>query len=179
MLRKINAYISLLTTALFLGHAGFYSVWMLKRCAIEKPGVAASWVLVVLMLVHAVLSIVMAIRAHKNLPKCEVNSYPAQNVATNVQRYTGLALIVLLGLHIAGAVNHFQPKMLHAVLHPLFFALAVAHTAVSTSKALITLGIGNARAVKIVDVVAKIICGVILAACVTGFYMCLFMGVAR
>ena len=69
--------------------------------------------------------------------------------------------------------------MLHAVLHPLFFAAALAHVSVSTSKALITLGIGNAKAVKIVDTVMKILCPAIFAAAVIGFYICLFVGVAK
>jgi hypothetical protein len=44
---------------------------------------------------------------------------------------------------------------------------------------MITLGIGNAKTVKIVDIIIKILCAVIWIASVIGFYRCLFLGVAR
>jgi hypothetical protein len=101
------------------------------------------------------------------------------NVSTIVQRITSVLMCLLLGLHIAGAANHFQPKMLHAVFHPLFFATALVHVAVSTSKALITLGVGSAKLVKCVDILVKGICAATLVAGVIGFYLCLFVGVVR
>ena len=69
--------------------------------------------------------------------------------------------------------------MLHAILHPLFFAIVLAHVAVSVSKAMITLGIGNAKVIKVVDVVMKVICIATFVAGIIGFYLCLFVGVAR
>ena len=75
--------------------------------------------------------------------------------------------------------NHFQPKILHTIMHPLFFGVCSMHIAVSVSKAMITLGIGNAKTVKIVDIIIKILCAVIWIASVIGFYRCLFLGVAR
>ena len=40
-------------------------------------------------------------------------------------------------------------------------------------------GIGNAKTVKIVNVVMRVLCIVTFVACVTGFYLCLFLGVKR
>ena len=178
-LRKINAGLSLITTFLLLDHAIFFSVWMLSRCSIEKSADFMPRILALLMITHAVICIIQAFQGHKGAEKRKCNAYPKMNIPTNIQRATGILMILLLGFHIAGAANHFQPKMLHAVVHPLFFAAALAHTSVSTSKALITLGIGNAKVIKVVDIVMKVICGLTFAAGVVGFYICLFVGVAR
>ena len=179
LLRKINATLSLLTTVLLLNHAIFLSVWMLSRCSIAKAENFMPWVLVVLMVVHAIISIVLAILGHKGVEKRKCKEYPKLNVSTTMQRMSGVFMLLLLGLHIAGAANHFQPKILHAVLHPLFFAVVLSHVAVSGSKAMITLGIGSAKTVKVVDVVIKIICIATFIASVIGFNLCLFVGVAK
>ena len=92
------------------------------------------------------------------------------NVSTLVQRISGVLLIPFTALHIAGAVGFMQPpEIVHAILPPLFFALALAHAAVSTSKAFITLGIGNARFIKVADIVIKVICAATLITCVIAF----------
>ena len=179
LLRKTNAVISLISTILILVHAIYYAVWMLFRVGIAKMSVYPSQILVVLMGVHAIISIVLAILGHKGAGKEKGNGYPQMNKETHVQRISGILLILLIGVHIAGALNHFQPKILHAILHPLFFIIALAHVAVSTSKAFITLGIGNAKAIKIIDIVIKIICVLTIVASIVGFYLCLFMGVAK
>jgi protein-S-isoprenylcysteine O-methyltransferase Ste14 len=88
-------------------------------------------------------------------------------------------MMVLVGVHIAGAATHFQPKILHAVLHPIFFAMVLVHLAVSMSKAFITLGIGSAKLVKVIDVIMMVVCSIIFIGAVVGFYLCLFLGVAR
>lgn len=178
-LQKINAVLGLLTSILFLDHAIFFSIWMLSRCSIEKNADMMPYILVAAAAIHAGLSIVLAIRGHKGANKRKCKAYPKMNIPTYVQRITAILMILLLGLHLAGAKNHFQPKMLHAVLHPLFFALCLAHVSISISKAMITLGIGNAKAVKFIDRIMRILCVVTFAAAVVGFYLCLFVGVAR
>lgn len=178
ILRKINAVIGLLTTLLIMDHAMFYSVWMLSRCTIEKSADNMPWILVGLMILHMVLSIILVIRSRKGAEKRKLNTYPNLNKATYIQRVTGILMIILIGFHILGAANHFQPQMLHAVIHPVFFAAALAHVSVSTGKALITLGIGNSKVVKIIDIVMGVICAVTFVAGVIGFYLCLFVGVA-
>jgi hypothetical protein len=64
-------------------------------------------------------------------------------------------------------------------LHPLFFAIVLSHVAISTSKAFITLGIGNAKTIKTIDIVLKVICIATFIACTIGFYLCLFVGVVK
>ena len=179
LLRKINAVLSLICTVLILDHSIFLSVWMLSRCSIEKTENFMPIVLMILVLVHAIISILLGFIGHKNAEKRKCKEYPKLNIPTILQRISGILMILLLGLHIAGAANYYKPKMLHAILHPLFFAIVLAHVAVSVSKAMITLGIGNAKVIKVVDVVMKVICIATFVAGVIGFYLCLFVGVAR
>ena len=179
ILRKINAALSLFTTVLLMDHAIFLSVWMLSRCSIEKSADFMPRILAFLMMIHAILSIILLIKNRKGAEKNKHKKYSKLNTETYVQRITGVLIILLMGLHIAGAANHFQPKILHAILHPLFFAVALAHCAVSVDKAFVTLGIGSAKFIRAVNVAMKIICCVTLVAGVIGFYICLFVGVAR
>ena len=179
LLRKINAVLSLFTTVLLMDHAIFFSVWMLSRCSIEKSADFMPRILAVLMVLHAILSIILLIKNHKGAEKNKHKKYSELNIETYVQRITGVLIILMMGLHIAGAANHFHPKILHAILHPLFFAVALAHCAVSVDKAFVTLGIGSAKFIRVVNVAMKIVCGATLVAGVIGFYICLFVGVAR
>ena len=179
LLRKINAGVSLLTTFFLLGHAIFLSIWMLSRCSIEKSNNFIPWILLGLMVIHALISIELGVSAHKDIEKKKCKTYPKQNIVTVLQRMSGVAMILLIMLHIMGSANGFQPQILHAVLHPLFFGLALSHAAVSTSKAFVTLGIGNAKLVKVIDIVMGLLCGVTIIASILGFCLCLFMGATK
>ena len=178
-LRKINAIIGILAVILFLDHSIFHSVVMLSRYRIPVNVTVLPWVMTVLVAVHAILSIVMAVLGHKGAEKRKCNTYTKLNARTMIQRFSGILMILLLAIHLVGSNTHFQPQMLHAVLHPIFFAVALVHFAVSASKAFITLGIGTAKLVKVVDVLMVILCGTIFVASVVGFYLCLFIGVVK
>ena len=172
LLRKINAVIGLLTTFLLLDHAIFNAVRMMSRGTIKESGAFMPRILFGLMLAHAIISIYFAITAHSETEKRKCKSYPKLNVTTIFQRISGIILIVFTGLHVAGAAGFMHlPKPVHAIFHPLFFTLALAHAAFSTSKAFITLGIGNARIIKVVDIVIKVICTATIIAALTGFYL--------
>ena len=179
ILRKINAVLSLICTVLILDHAIFLSIWMLTRGGVEKTETPLPWILVICMILHAVISITLGILGHKNAEKIKCNTYGKMNRQTIIQRISGILIIVLMAFHIAGAINHFQPKILHAILHPMFFIVVLAHLAVSSSKAFITLGIGNARAIKIIDITIKVVCTLTIVTCLVGFYLCLFVGVGK
>jgi hypothetical protein len=172
LMRKINAGLSLLTAFLLLDHAIFKVVRMIFRGTIEKGSTFISWILFGLMLAHAVISIDLAVSAHLETETRKGKSYPKLNAATLFQRISGIVLIVFAVLHVAGAAGFMQPpKLIHAILPPLFFTVTLAHVAVSTSKAFITLGIGNAKIVKAIDIVIKVICAATLIAALTGFYL--------
>lgn len=172
VLRKINAGISLLATVLLLNHAISLSVWMLSGGSIAlSPGIWP-WILAGTMVIHAMISIDLAISAHADEQAHSGRSYPKMNVQTIVQRVSGVLMIVFAALHIAGAAGYMKPpKLVHSIVPPLFFTLVLSHIAVSASKALITLGIGNAKVFKVADIVIKVICGATLIAAITGFYL--------
>ena len=170
-LRKINAVISLICTLLLLDHAICHAAWMLFEVSLHKPVKIMPWLLFGLMMVHAIACIVLAILGHKGTEKGKYNSYPGMNRPTIIQRASGVPLILFTALHIAGTVGILEPpKLVHAILPPVFFTVALMHTAVSTSKAFITLGIGSAKFIKIADIAMKALCGVTLIAAVAGFY---------
>ena len=172
LMRKINAGLSLLTAVLLLDHAIFKTVRMISRGIIGKGGSFISWILFGLMLAHAVISIDLAISAHSEEETRKGKSYPKLNISTIIQRITGMVLIVFAGLHVAGAAGYMTPPpIVHAIVPAVFFTIALMHVAVSTSKAFITLGIGNAKFVKAADLVIKVICAATLIAALTGFYL--------
>ena len=172
LLRKINAIISFLTTLFLLYHAIFTSIWMLSKGSVEQSAPVAPWILAGLMGVHAFISIYFAVSAQEEGEKRKVKHYPKLNGATIFQRVSGILLIVFTALHVAEASGAMQPPhIVHTILPPLFFTVALAHTAVSTDKALITLGIGNARFIKVVRVAVRLICAVTLIAAIAGFYL--------
>lgn len=168
--RKFNAWVSLFTTLWLLNHAIGNIVWLIMGDKSAAPADFWGWILAGFMLLHAFISIDLGVSAHAGIEKRKSKGYPKMNVSTLVQRISGVLLIPFTALHIAGAVGFMQPpEIVHAILPPLFFALALAHAAVSTSKAFITLGIGNARFIKVADIVIKVICAATLITCVIAF----------
>ena len=177
-LRKINAVLSLLSTVLLLDHAIFLSVWMLSGCTIQQSATNLPWLLVWLMAAHAALSIALGILGHKGAEKRECKEYPQMNIPTIMQRFSGILMLPLTTLHVLGTVGILHPpKLVHTLLPPVFFAIVLAHTAVSVSKALITLGIGSAKFIKTADIIAKALCAATLLASVIGFIPYSAMGV--
>ena len=172
LLRKINAVLSLLCTFFLMDHAIFHAAWMMSKGTIEKSASSLPRILFTLMMVHAIISIVLAFRGHKGAEKRKCKAYPQMNVATNIQRASGLILIVLTVLHVLGTKGVLHtPYVVHVVQPPIFFAIALMHAAISASKALITLGVGNAKLVKAVNIVMKVLCGITLVADIIGFYI--------
>ena len=172
ILRKINAWLSLLTTLLFLDHAIFHAVWMLSKGTIEKSADSMPRILFAVMMIHAIVSIVLAFLGNKGADKIKCKGYSNLNKTTYIQRFSGIVLIPLTVLHILGTIGIVNPpQIVHGILPPLFFTICLMHVAISTNKAFITLGFGNARFIKIADIVMKLICIVTLIADVIGFYL--------
>lgn len=178
-MRKINAALGLLAAVLLLDHAIFFSIWMLSRCSIAKSGEVLPMLLACVMIVHMLFSIAILITDKKGAKEKKHKVYYKLNIETYIQRITGVLIILLIALHLFGAANYFQPKMLHAVLHPLFFGAALAHVSVSVGRALVTLGVGSAGAIRVINIAMKALCCAIFVAGVIGFYICLFVGVAK
>lgn len=173
--RKVNAGISLLTTCLIFIHAISIAVWMLSFGTIGRLPAILSWMLVACVLFHAFISIDMVVSGLMSDEPRKGKMYPKLNRATIVQRVSGFLMIVLAGLHVAGTVGPMQPpRIIHGIVPPLFFAIVMAHVAISTSKAFITLGIGNVKFLKRADIAIKALCVATLAADVVGFYLYVF-----
>ena len=173
-LRKINAVISLLTTLLVLLHASLNAVTMLSAGAIQKPAVAVytSWVLCGLMVLHALICIDMMVSHIMESKGRRYKKYAKLNAATVFQRISGGLLILFTALHVGGTAGPMKPPpVIHATVPVVFFTFVMAHVAVSTSKAFITLGIGNAKTVKAIDIAVKVICVITLIADIIGFYL--------
>lgn len=177
--RKINAVVSLLTTILLLVHAIFLSIHMLSGGRTAKPAGFLGWILMGLVLAHALISMDLLLSAHAETENRKGKIYPKMNVSTIVQRVSGILMVPATALHVAGATGMMTPPpLVHVIVPPLFFAIVLSHIAVSTSKAFITLGIGNAKFIKVVDIVMKVICGATLIAGVIGIYLRTFGEVA-
>lgn len=175
--KKFNAILGLVASVLLFDHTVSYTLYMLSGGSISALVTPFSWMLAACVLLHAVVSIASAIHAHKVRPSGQYKNYPRHNMRLNMQRNTGLLLLLLQGLHIWAAFMHFEPWPLHAVLQPLFFAVALGHTAISFSRSLISLGIGTPRTIRIADIVAAIVCAVLWVASTVGLYIHLFTGV--
>lgn len=172
LLRKINAILGLLSTLFLLDHAIFISVWMLSEGRVAQGAPFAPWVLAGLLAAHAFISVYLAISSHMEEETHKCKQYPRLNRATVFQRISGVLLILFTVLHIAGASGAMVPPyVVHTVVPPIFFAISLAHAAVSTDRAFITLGIGNVRVIKAVGVITKVICAATLIAAVSGFYL--------
>ena len=94
ILRKLNAWLSLVTTILFLDHAIFHAIWMLSRGSVVKNVNCVSLVMFMLMIIHAFISILLAFLGHKGAEKRKCNGYPNMNRATYIQRASGMLLII-------------------------------------------------------------------------------------
>jgi hypothetical protein len=170
--RKINAGISLLTTLLIFTHAISIAVWMLSFGRIGRLPALLSWILAVCVLAHAFISIEMGVAANMDDEHRKGKMYPKLNRTVIIQRASGVLLAVIAIFHIAGTAGSMEPpKIIHGIVPPLFFLIVMVHVAFSTSKAFITLGIGNARFVKIADIAIKILSAATLIADVGGFYL--------
>ena len=170
--RKINAAVSLITAAMLLLHAICLSAYMLSGDSIARPSTIVGWALMGLMIIHALISMDLALSAHAENGKRKGKNYPKLNIPTIIQRASGILMVPAAVLHIAGATGAMvPPKMVHAIIPPLFFAIVLMHTAISVGKALITLGIGNTKFIKTVDIAMRVICGATLIAGVIGIYL--------
>ena len=171
-MRKINALLSLLSTSLVLYHAVLHGIRMLSMGRIDVSIDFLSWVLMGLVILHAFVSLEMAATEIMKADKRKCKTYFKLNISIMIQRITGILMLIFAGLHIAGATKAMTPpQIVHAIVPPLFFIIVLVHTAFSTSKAFITLGIGNARTVKVIDVFMKVICAITLVADIVGFYL--------
>ena len=174
MARKVNASLSLVCTFLILVHGAYDAVWMMMRGLVPNLPKPMAFILMSFVIVHTILSIVTAILGSEGKSETKGKFYAKENIKTLVQRVFGALMVLLLAPHILGMGNRLAPKNIHSIIHPIFFLAVYGHTAISTSKAFITLGIGNAKTIKVIDIVARILCILIFIASVVGLYLVMY-----
>jgi hypothetical protein len=172
--RKINAVISLVCTFLILVHSGYDALWMFMRGKLPNLPKPLAFILLWFVVIHVVLSIVTAILGSKGKTKKDEKMYAKPNKETLLQRVLAILIVLMLPLHIIGMGNHLNPKILHSILHPIMFFAVYAHTGISFNKALITLGIGDAKLIKVLGIVAKVVCMLLFVASVIGLYFVMY-----
>ena len=144
-LKKINAILSLLTVLLLLAHIGIilytYVTFDYRADQIKLFG----GLLVAAMCLHAILGMCAVFLQGDGT---RLDLYPRQNRRTVFQRVSAALVFPLLLLHlrnfdllkaVAGGGNWFLFALLLAV-QVLFYGVILGHTAVSVTRALITLG---------------------------------------
>lgn len=149
-LKKINAVLALLTVLLLLAHIGIiiytYVTFDYRADLIKLFGI----LLVAAMCLHAVLGM-CAVFLRGDGTKLDL--YPRQNRRTVFQRVTAALIFPLLLLHLrnfdllqasAASGNRFLFALL-LLVQVLFYGVILCHTAVSVTRALITLGALRSR----------------------------------
>lgn len=172
--RKANAVISLICSFLILLHGGYDAIWMILRGKITTLPKPIAMLLVIFVVIHIILSIVTLIIGKDRKNSKNTKLYKKENIKTIIQRVFGVLIVLLLVLHIIGMQNHLAPKILHSLIHPIFFLVVYGHTAISFSKALITLGIGSAKFIKVVDILMFILCVIIFTVSIIGLYLVMY-----
>ena len=172
--RKVNAVFSLVCTFLILVHSSYDAIWMMGRGLVPNLPKPMAFILMGAVIIHTILSVVTAILGSGGKSEIKGTMYKKENVQTLVQRIFGILMVLLLVPHIIGMGNHLAPKGLHSIIHPIFFLAVCGHTGISASKAFITLGIGNAKTIKVIDIVARILCILIFIASIVGLYLVMY-----
>ena len=169
-LKKINAVLSLLSILLLLMHLGYsvfayftfyYNPLLTKLFAVP---------FMVTVCLHAILGMSMVFL----LPDgTRMDLYPRQNFRTILQRVSAALIFPLLILHIntfdllkACAANGRRGLMILLFLsEPLFYGTVLTHTAVSLTRAFVTLGLLTSRELmKKLDLIIYLICAAGFAA---------------
>lgn len=178
-LKKLNSILGILLILALLGHAATmgYSLWtgwynfpLCKMLARATAALAAA---------HGFLSILIMFTAHDG----GNFRYKKLNRATLIQRISAVMILVFLHSHIkayAHMATHAQlttgQSIFFMVTELLFFAAVMSHTAVSVSKAAITLGLVDSPSkIKMIDKAAYILCAAIMAF-IAGGMLSFFIG---
>ena len=144
-LKKANAVLGLLSVPAVLLHIGFTAYCYLTMSYLPQLKTLFSLPFMVLVCLHAVCGMASVFLLGDGT---RLGLYPKQNRGTVIQRLSAALIFPLLFLHLrtfdllkstSGAGQWF-PFILLILSEILFYGTVTAHTAVSFSKALITLG---------------------------------------
>lgn len=163
-LKKINAILGLSIIAALLCHAGtmtyslltsWYNLTLCKFFAHAAVGI---------MILHVLTSICIFFFLHDGSDA----RYSRQNIRTIMQRVTAILMIVFVHFHTSAYAHMATGQTLsqgqaicNCITECIYILSVFVHTAVSFSKAFVTLGwINSSKAAKRLDRIAYAVCGV-------------------
>ena len=173
-LKKVNAVLSLMCTFLIIVHGLYDSIWMFCRGKMPLLPATIPLFLMLLVVLHAILCIVSAVVWGKNKKNKNEKFYRKENFKTIIQRASGMLMLLLLVFHVIGMNNHLNNRIFHSIIHPIFFLVVYVHIIISFSKAFITLGIGNAKSIKIINIIICFVCILLFIFSVIGLYSVMY-----
>lgn len=157
-IKKINAILTLLTCLMLLDHVLFLSGWLGTGGTMFGINLSMARVLLTLAALHGLLSMSIVMFGHDG----SSGAYASLNRRTIVQRFSGMAILVLLLVHMMPSQGGAEIYGMRAVFYALLFAAVFVHVAVSFSKALITLGLaGSEKTIRRIDGIVYVLCGVL------------------
>ena len=169
-LKKLNAVLALISTICLLAHT-VYSAYAYSTMY-YNPGLTKGLAIpcIVVICLHAVLAMCIVFMQGDGT---RLDLYPGQNKETVVQRISAALIFPALILHIntfsymSQNAEAGKPGMIVLLIavNTLFYAVVLAHTAVSVSRACITLGwISSRKTQKTVDRIAYILGAILFVA---------------
>ena len=171
-LKKINAVLALLTIAAMLLHIG-YTVFAYLTFYYNPS--LKQWMSVPFMVLTCLHAVCGMAAVFLQADGTRLDLYPKQNAGTVIQRLSATLIFPLLFLHLntydllyscieGGRRLCFGLLLLS---QPLFYGIALAHTAVSLTRALITLGwMTSMEKKKRLDRIVYVVCIIAFAASV-------------
>ncbi|WP_295153663.1 hypothetical protein [uncultured Ruminococcus sp.] len=168
-LKKINAVLAILSMVAMIGHIGYTDFAYLKMYYNPLLKLLTSLPFMILTCLHAVCGM-SAVFMQADGTRLDL--YPEQNKKTIVQRLSAALIFPLLLLHIntfdllkscaeSGKTVCF---VLLLISQPIFYGVIFAHTSVSFSRSLITVGILTSRErQKMIDRIVGIASAVLFA----------------
>ena len=171
-LKKTNAALAIITTAVLVAHLGYnliaYICFYYNQVVSLISGILVSG----LFIAHGVLAIVILIHSHDSLSI----EYKSLNKRTVFQRITAAVIMVLLPFHVLGymLLSKSAGSIFYVLLEAqrfVFYLAVMIHAALSFSNSLVTLGlladIGKKRILDLVLMIVAVLFGIGFAIYVT------------
>ena len=165
-IKKLNARLSLLTSALLLIHEGYQLYAYISFFYDPTLTAVLGYTVAGCFVLHGILSAVCVFALHDS----KTVAYKKLNIRILFQRISAIMMILLLPLHIfsfsllrssVGGIGYILVEALQII----FYAALSCHIALSFSNALITLGrLSDVRKKRVIDIVALVVSTLIFIA---------------
>ncbi len=162
-LKKINAMLALLSIIAMILHIGYNIFAYLTMYYNPALKLLTAVPFIVITCIHAVLGMCMVFLLGDGT---RLDLYPAQNRQTVIQRISAALIFPLLIIHLKtfeflgtfSGENNWAAFVLVILVQVLFYAVVIAHAAVSFPKALVTLGmLGSREKLRIIERISFIV----------------------